>query len=370
MSKLPVYFGLYCPTALRPATPSTGLSGHLPHSAGSISKSSREPGSVWLPARRTRRMLARALSANWLSWAVHIERTLLRQFALLPGIGAGIPCSGVKMAAQLVVLGPEYHGEAAEHLLEIVSCTNPEIRRLGWDALRNIGAELRSRAAAEFFELSGPDEAVSWESCGVYWVPGRSDVDDHDSLIVALTALLRDPSRGLFSRVSAASKLCYLGKEAGRAGLAGTIELLRSGVVPATLLVWIAGHFDYVASGQRAELAEAMRAMCCLPDPSAKAVCELAKAMERLGSPRDPGIIAALRSIVADNSVEPDSRSAAAVALARAVPEETPAAVAMVLDVGDRSSYPWEDHVRELAMPGGDVVPGSPFSAVEQRCSS
>jgi cellulose synthase operon protein C len=272
---------------------------------------------------------------------------------------SGDPTFRCWIAEQLAGLGPEYHGEAAEHLLEITSCrSNPEIRLYGWRGLRNMGAELRSRAAAALLALAGPDEAGAWESYGIFWAPVRSDVDGHDSLIAALTALLNDPSRNTYSRVSAAETLCYLGKQARHAGVTGVIGLLRSGAVPATMLRWIAGNFDNVASGQRAELADAMRAVGCSPDAAPKAVCDLAQAMERLGFPADPGITTALRGIVADDSVDSDARSAAAVALARAVPDAMADAVAIVLDVGDRSSRPWDDHVRELAVLGGDVVPG------------
>ena len=263
------------------------------------------------------------------------------------------------VANELKQLGPEFHDEAAEHVLEIASChRDPDVRSAAWRALRNLGTRFRDQASAALLALTRPEERATWESHFSNWVPNTTDVNDKNSLATALVAVLRDPARTGKTRMDAARMLTLVGRRFHRTALDGAIGLLRSQTIPDDDLPATAMGFGNLGAGPRAEFAEALRAVANHPSATPTTVHYVARAMEQLDYRSDPEVVAALRDIVHGDVATPDERGEAAVSLARAVPAELADVVAVVIRRDTDSSYSWNSQVSELAALGADVMPG------------
>lgn len=269
------------------------------------------------------------------------------------------PESRCDAAVELTRLGPEFHGEAADCLLEIVSTTtDPHIRVMAWRALRNLSTEFHDQASMALRALMGPDEAESWEAHRRQLQPNGSDFGDHEAAAHGLVAILADATRGCETRMRAAIGLVRHGRRFHRTALDGVLELFCSRALPLDELQWMSNNFAKLGSAPRAELAEALRAQTRHQHRTAAAVCKVAQALELLDYRADPETVAALRNNVADELSNLDERGDAAVALARAVPEELTDVTALVVRSHGDSVYRWEQRVRKLAALGADVVPG------------
>lgn len=263
-------------------------------------------------------------------------------------------------ATELTRLGPEFHKEVTEHLLEITSCqADPNVRVRAWRTLQDLGPEYHDRASLALLALAGPAEAASWESHRDFGVPTRSDTDDYDSLAQALIEVVHDPLRNGDARIYAAGALAGLGRRFHHTALESVIELLCSPDLPVDEFLWMTINLTSLGARARTELAKAVRAAADRSRMSAEAVCKLIEALERLDLGVDPEIVVVLRGIVGDDSVDSDVRGDAALALARLAPGDIADVVAVVLRNDDaRSVRSWERQVRELAALGADVVPG------------
>jgi uncharacterized protein (UPF0147 family) len=260
-------------------------------------------------------------------------------------------------ASELAGLGPEFHGEAAEHLLAIASSHgDPFCCGGAWRRLRGMGA-FRAVASTEFVALIKANGASAWKTNYYFWRPNRDDTDDYTSLAGAVTAVLRDPTCGGRDRIDAAQALVGLGRRFHRTALDGVIDWLRSQAIPADQISSTARPFKRLGSGPRAELAEALHTLLRDQHVDAATVCGVAEALEALDYRADTEVIASLRHIVsdyADTNVGDD----AAVALSRAVPEELCDMAAVVLRrTENRTVYPWERRVHALAALGADIAP-------------
>ncbi|MBB5803579.1 uncharacterized protein (UPF0147 family) [Saccharothrix ecbatanensis] len=276
--------------------------------------------------------------------------------------GDAAPVDRCRAAQRLVGLGPEHHAEVAGQMLELASTHPDPLARLeAWRTLRDLGTGLRVRADEEVRALSGRDQALAWETWQHLVVVHRSDTDDPESSAAAVTAVLRDPTCSSKSRLAACRSLVNLGRRFEPAAAAGTVDILRSGNVPARDLYWVAQGFSSASAESQALITEALREVASHPHASSATVCKAVKSVEARGLPIGSELISALRTIVADETEEAQVRGEAAVALGRAVPEELPGAVDTVLSLYDsRPTWSWENNLKDLVALGVDIVPELP----------
>ncbi|MEV5302184.1 hypothetical protein [Amycolatopsis methanolica] len=272
---------------------------------------------------------------------------------------AADPRLRLEAATQLARLGPEFHPEIVEQLGEIAHRRrDPDLRYDAWRLLRRLDGPAGERAAAELLHLLGPDEAATWVAWRDFPMPQVTDTEDNEALARAVIRVLRDPARRGDARRSAATTLVTLGRPYHRDALDGVIALLRSRTVPDAELPWLARSLTGLGHAPRGEAAEAFRELLRGRAVTAGIVCGVAGALDHLGHRGDPEVVAALERIAVDETADGDSRGEAAVALARAAPDRTGAAAAVVLSSRRGSDYRWETRLRALAALGTDLVPG------------
>lgn len=282
----------------------------------------------------------------------------LHRLLVDPGAETALRCN---VASHLVRLGPEFHSDVARHMAEIVSRRgDPDLRLDAWRTLHDLGGRAFDSVAAELPSLATLEQRTPWEYLRARWYGTRwYGVEDQAAIAHHLAAVLRDPSWPGDIRSEAAGALVTFGRRYHRVALDGILDLLRSGAVPADELPWVARRLAQLGAGPRVQLAEVLCAIARDPHAAPTMVCKVAEALELLDHEAGPDIIDLLRHITTDVMAEPGVRDMAAVALARAVPEEIANAVDTVMDVrGGRSDYWWEKHVRALAVLSADVVPG------------
>ncbi|ALG11593.1 hypothetical protein AOZ06_36195 [Kibdelosporangium phytohabitans] len=279
--------------------------------------------------------------------AVAALRELLADLSELPDLRC-------EAGTQLNRLGPEFHGEVADHLRSIASTApDPGIRAQAWFALRNTGVAFSREASRQLFALLGPDVAVAWQEHD-----NRPSVlagdDDRDSVAEVLAAVVRDTGRKGAFRVGTAFRLLQLGRRHHQTVVAVVVGLLRSPDLPVRDLPSVVGMMTKLSGASRAELAAVIRAT----DTTAAEVCHVADAVLRLGCPVDPEIVDALRSVVTDDATDVSPRLEAAVTLARAHPPELGMVTDLVLGSHHHGEgYAWGMRVAELARLGADVLP-------------
>jgi cellulose synthase operon protein C len=279
----------------------------------------------------------------------------LRDLLADPGEAAGTRCHA---ANELCRLGPEHHGEVADHLLGIAtSQADPEDRVTAWQALKSLGPRLDERASAALLALSSPAAVALWESHRRNLRPYLFAGDEPESVASVLTTTLRDTTRSGADRLNVARALLNMGRRFHRTALGGVTELIRSRTVPPFELRWLASGFNELGSLPRAELAEVLRSVARGPDPAATTVCQVAEALASLDHWADPEISTALRRIVEDGHVDPDDRCAAAILLVRAAAEDNTYLTSVVPEPQDRSLRLSEYQLLELADLGADLVP-------------
>jgi hypothetical protein len=261
-------------------------------------------------------------------------------------------------AQELIKLGPEFHEDVANHILEIALYhPDPDVRADSWRALRNLGTQYRDQASVALLALTRTEETASWESHRSNWMPYIGEIVDNESLATALTEAFRDPNRSGETRMEAACRLVGVGKQFHRIALDGAVELLRSWTAPDPKIVFVASGFSRLGAAPRVEFANAMRAIASHPFATPTTVCRVAEAMERLDYRNDPQIITALRGIVSDDVVDPDIRGEAAVVLTRAIQEAQDDIVAVTMRSEPKLAYAWQREISDIAALGADVVP-------------
>lgn len=269
------------------------------------------------------------------------------------------PASRCAAGRELIRLGPEFHYEVVEQVLEIASYhANPGTRAMAWHIMLDLDIDLRLRAAAELRELAHPGALAWWESHREPWMPTRSwSADDPESTAAALVAVLREPVASENTKRQATSALIQLGRRFHRLALDGMIALLHHHNAPSRQLFMFGMDASDFGAAPRAELIEALCGVTRQPFTTPNALCDVADSLARLDGYPPPEIIAALRAITSDNTADPDSRATAAVALARAEPEKLADVAAIVLRSHGKWIYLWDRRVRKLAVLGADVVP-------------
>jgi hypothetical protein len=266
------------------------------------------------------------------------------------------PGSRCQVAGALVQLGPEFHSEVAEHLLEIASGqVDLDVRVTAWRSLMSLGKEFRRRALMALLDLMGTHEADDTDS-KVRFV--ASDAEDPEAAAATLAEVLGDPMRSGRARMDAAQSLANLGPRFHRTAVDGAVELLRSDVVPDhDLHFWLYDFLD-LGAGPCGELAEALRAMTLDPHSTAERIWEAARVLDKLDHGRDPSLTSALQAVISDDSASAHVRCRAAIALARAAPEQISNAVAVLLRVDDGTFTDSGQYLVDyLVLLGADVTP-------------
>lgn len=276
-----------------------------------------------------------------------------------PGTEPVLRC---EVASRLAQLGPEFHSDVAHHMVQIVLRPgDPDVRLDALRTVRDLGGRAFEAVAVELPTLAGATERTPWEYTCVRWYVTRWHSLEAQAGAIAdqLGVILHDPSWPGECRAEAAGALVTFGRRYHRIALEGTLDLVRSGAVPADHLPLVARRLGQLGSAPRAQLAGELRAIACDPHATPITVCRVTEAVELLDHEAGPDVIALVRRIAADVRAEPGVRDLAALALARAACEEVDAAVGVVMDIRERRlSYRWEEHVRTLAVLGADVVPG------------
>jgi cellulose synthase operon protein C len=274
--------------------------------------------------------------------------------AALRGIladGAAAPSFRCAAGRELIQLGPEFHREVVEHVVEIASYyTDPSTRAAAWHMLRNLDRDLRLRASAELRELARPDTITLWESHRGRWIPSHYlNALDPESTAAALIAVLREPNGSGDTQRRAASALMQLSRRFHRVALDGLIALLRARSTPSARLSIFGTDAPNLGPQPRAELAEALCEVAHTPFTTPDELCGVVDALEQLGHRPPPKITTALRAIVRDDMADPDSRADSALALLRAEPEELTEVAVIVLRSLGKWPISWEFRVRKLA---------------------
>ncbi|MFD0204846.1 MULTISPECIES: NACHT domain-containing protein [Saccharothrix] len=284
--------------------------------------------------------------------AVATLRAMLRDRSAAPALRA-------HAGSQLVGLGPEFHDEVAHHLSEIATRqADPEAQRLAWRALRRLGTRFHERTSAAMLSLVAPKQAELWASHCDYPVLGQLDVTDPDVLAAAMTAVLHDPTWDGRARNSAASTLIALGRRFHRRVVDAVVGQIEARIVPNAWLPTVVADVGRLGAGMREEVATALRGVADDPHTSTATLCQVAKAMEKLDRWSDPVVVARLGDVAAHDLLPLSDRAEAAVALARAVPDEIDTAVATVMrETDDAAVSAWESRVRALAELGADLAP-------------
>ncbi|OLF07500.1 hypothetical protein BLA60_26595 [Actinophytocola xinjiangensis] len=260
-------------------------------------------------------------------------------------------------ANELVRLGPEFHSEVAEHILQIAHHQpDPTDRLKAWRTLRALGTSYRERAVAAVLSLSGPEGVAPWESHRTSWNLSVGDLDDESAGRI-LTAVLDDVTRSGETRFGAVRTLVLLGRRHHPVAIDGLIRLLSSRAFPAAKVAGWAWTFGRLGKAPRTLLAETLRELVRAPDTTDITVCHISTTMDRLDHRADPEVVTALREIVADGTASAVDRGEAALVLARAVPDELPEVLHAVLRNEDKAPWRWESQVRAAALLGADVVP-------------
>lgn len=260
-------------------------------------------------------------------------------------------------ATELVSLGPEFHAEVVEYTLAIASRhTEPNIRARAWHLLRNVDPGMRHRALAELRDLVRPEAMALWDAHRDRWMASHyTDTDEPQPTATAFMAVLGDSTVTGKLRAEAAEALIGLRRQFQRAAFDGVVAVLRS--QPLHIGSVVNGISWRVGAGPRAELIEMLRETARQPLTSPAVLCQVATALEKLNHWSDTEVIAALRVVVDDGTVDPGDRADAAVALARAAPEELSVAAEVVLRSRGEWTYLWNRRVRALVTLGADLSP-------------
>jgi len=260
-----------------------------------------------------------------------------------------------RAADELARLAPDFHPEVREHLLEIASGPSDRaVRVIAWRRLATMGAELRCRALAALLDLMGHDH----DSRVPHTLYYRTDTDDPHIAAGVLGEALAEPSHTTAFRMHAAQSLLNLGRPFHRTAIDGMVDLIGSGAVPRTALRLAVRNFVNVGAGLRSELALVLHDIAVCPQSLAEHVWQAAEAMNALGHGDDPDVLAALHTIMVDESEKWRVRGKVSMTLARADPQHLSEATAVMLRIS--AEYPglWASWLCDLAVLGADPAPG------------
>jgi hypothetical protein len=258
-------------------------------------------------------------------------------------------------ANELARLGPDFHPEVCRHLLEIASGpSGHRVRLVAWRQLATMGAESRCRALAALLGLMGDD----YDPRGPEALFHRVDTDVPHTAAGVLGQVLAESSRTTMVRMRAAQSLVNHGRSFHRIAVDGMADLIRSGSVPRNKLRLAVRYFANVGSALRSELALVLRDVAVCPQSLAEHVWQAAEAMRVLGHGDDPGVLAALHTVMADESENWRVRGQTSVTLARADPQHLSDATAVILRIDAEHPRLWASWLCALAVLGADLAPG------------
>lgn len=268
------------------------------------------------------------------------------------------PTLRCQAGAELARLGPEFHDDVGDTLLEIAtSHADRFVRATAWRTLKRLGTRFQDRASEELLAMLGPDDAPSWEYRLSRWAPFTSDVDDPDAMAHALITTLADPTRDGEARSTAAQTLLLSGRRFHRVALDGVITLLRSGIVPDTELFSIGLYFTRLGNAPRTMLAEALRGVARRAHASVSTVRWVAKALKALDYRSDTEIISMLSDIISDPRTEPTDRADAADELADTAPAESAHLATVLLEIERGSHFVSRYRLETWAALNADLIP-------------
>jgi hypothetical protein len=264
------------------------------------------------------------------------------------------------VARELVELGPEFHAETATALLEIISGQiDAEVISHAWGILAKLGTRFHEPAAEALLAMLESPAVDARTLSNLSYELANLDDRYRQRAADALAAVLSDPSRSDWAHLWAARALVRLGRQFHSVGVSGLLALLRRNAAPDMGLVLNVGGFVDLGTGQRAEVADAVRVLMSTPGAEAEQVWRSAQALVKLGFGNTPEVVGALRSIIDDRSADTYVRPDAAVTLARLAPRHVPDAIAALRDIAAAAPWPglWRTAVLGLARLGDDVGP-------------
>ncbi|GAA2786423.1 HEAT repeat domain-containing protein [Saccharopolyspora taberi] len=261
-------------------------------------------------------------------------------------------------AAKLVRSGPEFHDEAAAHLVVLArSHQDPLVSARAWRELLGLRTTFRDESMNSLLDLllsKYSDIGVMNAAVLATTSPG----EDPRQIADALRSLLADTTRELRIRVSAARSLVSLGRSFHGVAVEGIRELLRSELPVDFDLSHPAEGFAAAGRGHRAALADVLKAvMHDAGEPSARRWYAVA-ALDVLGFATGPDVEDVLRSVIGDEAADVKVRLSAVVALARLDPGYLGDAVTEVLQLSENARrYMWWETVIELSRLGAEIIP-------------
>lgn len=284
--------------------------------------------------------------------AVNLLRTIIADCA-------EDPSNRCQAAEHLISASPEFHEEAAVHLLALAdSQLDPTVAAKSWRELLNLGTAFKDQAFKALLalirseDLDGnipPDATFALVSSNTEYIVLTSR---------AMITILTDETRTLRTRISASNGLRRLGRTFHHRAVSGLVELLNAANAVNMIFRFGVSGFTDTGTSTRAELGELLRNVVLDTRSPSTRKWQAVKALDKLGFETGSDIVPALHTIVADESIDSTVRHEAAVVLARIAPEYLAEATKAVLEVdNDLWLYGWQVAVLELVHLGADVEP-------------
>lgn len=267
----------------------------------------------------------------------------------------GIDSSRRDQAAyQLIELGPEFHGDVAAHLRELVAQRSDVQAKLSaCRDLARLDVRFRTEAAAVLIELvatAGEDDRRPpmglWFTRGVF--------EDVQAAADVLLDVLEDDGRDEQWRGFAARHLIAFGQPFHRAAVRGLIDLIRSEAVSRTDLgEWLTEVPD-VAGVFRTEIADALRVVALSADSTSAVVVNAVEAMQTMQRQAGVELVSLLRLILLDEATDPEHRLRASFLVAALQPDLADSSARVVLRDQRERWFDWDQRLRTLAELGAD----------------
>ncbi|HEU5471303.1 MAG TPA: NACHT domain-containing protein [Actinophytocola sp.] len=242
------------------------------------------------------------------------------------------PGARIQAAAELNRLGPEFHREIEDFLLQVVNRAAPEQPRIFTACYRlsNAGTQHHdnvTRVLARILRSVTVDSTVLTQAAAdlVQRGPERRKMAG-----AFLISVLTDPARPDQHRIAAGNALAGLGGEYDRQATAGLLDLLRHDVVDLPPnYAWDA--FSGMGIEARTKLAAALLRHFSHPHAGPRRTVELASVISALSDDHAAEAIAVLEAVLTDDTATPGPRFDAACALTGLRPDRRVAVVAATL---------------------------------------
>ncbi|MCE6995220.1 helix-turn-helix domain-containing protein [Saccharothrix sp. S26] len=264
-----------------------------------------------------------------------------------PGTDPGRRCDAGR---ELSRLGPEFHGEVVENLLDILShVLRPYDASRAWQLLASLDTRYKEAAARAQFELLTPaTEEDAYLSS--YFSPVPIKAEDSDQAAETLLRALSDTTLSWMVRHQACTSLIRLHRRFHQPLLGVFLELWET-----DRLLSSARYFTRTAPQVRARLAKHIQEVIGATT-DAEVVISGAEALAALGH-HDDSTASLVRGVVLDHVVAPTTRFKAATSLALLDPHRIAEMIDFAADTMlHPSPWSWKFTMSQLARLGGDIT--------------